>query len=65
MKIKNILKNKKFIASLVTLILLILNEIDFININNDSIDNIVAIVLSLIASSGFLLTDFKAKKNEE
>jgi len=56
-----ILKNKKFIVSLITLILLILNEIDFININNDSIDNIVGVVLSLIASSGFLLTDFKEK----
>ena len=62
MKIKNILKNKKFIASLVTLILLILNEIDIININNDSIDNIVGIILSLIASGGFLLTDFKDKE---
>ena len=62
MKIKNILKNKKFIASLVTLILLILNKIYIININNDSIDNIVGIVLSIIASGGFLLTDFKEKK---
>lgn len=58
----NILKNKKFLASLVTLILLILNEIDVINISNDNIDNIVGIVLSLIVSSGFLLTDFKDKE---
>ena len=62
MKIKNILKNKKFIASLVTLILLILNESNVIKINNDNIDNIVSIILSLIASGGFLLTDFKEKK---
>lgn len=58
----SILKNKKFLASLVTLILFILNEIDVINISNDNIDNIVGIVLSLIASSGFLLTDFKDKE---
>ena len=62
MKIKNILKNKKFIASLVTLIILILNESNVIKINNDNIDNIVSIILSLIASGGFLLTDFKEKK---
>jgi uncharacterized membrane protein (Fun14 family) len=60
--LKNILKNKKFIASLVTLIILILNERNVIKINNDNIDNIVSIVLSLIASGGFLLTDFKEKK---
>jgi len=60
--LKNILKNKKFIASLVTLIILILNESNIIKINNDNIDNIVSIVLSLIASGGFLLTDFKEKK---
>ncbi|MGD8779128.1 MAG: hypothetical protein PVH88_09245 [Ignavibacteria bacterium] len=60
--LKNILKNKKFIASLVTLIILILNESNVIKINNDNIDNIVSIVLSLIASGGFLLTDFKEKK---
>jgi uncharacterized membrane protein len=60
--LKNILKNKKFIASLVTLIILILNESNVIKINNDNIDNIVSIILSLIASGGFLLTDFKEKK---
>jgi hypothetical protein len=60
--LKNILKNKKFIASLVTLIILILNESNVIKINNDNIDNIISIILSLIASGGFLLTDFKEKK---
>ena len=60
--LKNILKNKKFIASLITLIILILNESNVIKINNDNIDNIVSIILSLIASGGFLLTDFKEKK---
>lgn len=57
--IKKLLKNKKFVISIITLILLILNEIDIIDIDSNKIDSIVDIVLTLIVSAGFLLTDFK------
>jgi len=60
--IKKLLKNKKFIISIITLILLILNEIDVIDIDSNKIDSIIDIVLTLIVSAGFLLTDFKKTK---